>query len=216
VSFGALVAAAMVTGCAQPASAVARPTNVTVVAGPTSASIEEEWQAAKARETVRTHAETSEAPRVRTEKSAPPLGSATADNQLPLNNAAVPFATYLNAMHNRIHPEFADRALGKLDSLPRTHPLNDRTLRTRVEIVVDGTSGAISKVAVVVPSRLVGFDVLVVDSLMRAGPFTQPPSTIRSADGNVYMHWDFTRDEVFACSTMHVRPFLLATAGTAP
>ena len=39
-------------------------------------------------------------------------------NQTALNTAAVPFASYLNGMHNRIHPIFADSFLGSLDGLP--------------------------------------------------------------------------------------------------
>ena len=37
-------------------------------------------------------------------------------------------------------------------------------------------------------------------------------SVIRSADGNVYIHWEFHRDEVYACSTMNCRPFILAVS----
>ena len=50
--------------------------------------------------------------------------------------AAVPFATYLNGMHNRIHPIFADSFLGSLDSLPATHPMNDPKIFTSLEIVL--------------------------------------------------------------------------------
>jgi hypothetical protein len=42
-------------------------------------------------------------------------------NQTALNTARVPFASYLNAMHNRIHPIFADSFLDSLDRLPPTH-----------------------------------------------------------------------------------------------
>jgi hypothetical protein len=45
----------------------------------------------------------------------------------------------------------------------------------------------------------------------RAQPFGPAPGAIVSADGNVYLHWEFHRDEVFACSTMHARPFMLNT-----
>src|SRR5690606_23447442 len=39
-------------------------------------------------------------------------------NQTALNAARVPFATYLNTIHNQIHPIFADDFLVSLDSLP--------------------------------------------------------------------------------------------------
>jgi hypothetical protein len=37
-----------------------------------------------------------------------------------------------------------------------------------------------------------------------------------SPDGNVYLHWEFHRDEVYACSTMNARPFLLNTPKKEP
>ncbi len=50
-----------------------------------------------------------------------------------------------------------------------------------------------------------------VDAVHRAQPFGPAPGAIVSPDGNVYLHWEFHRDEVYACSTMHARPFLLNT-----
>ena len=47
------------------------------------------------------------------------------------------------------------------------------------------------------------------DAVQRASPFGPAPSAIVSSDGNVYLHWEFHRDEVYACSTMNARPFLL-------
>ena len=140
------------------------------------------------------------------------VGSVRSDNQLPLKDAALlPFAKYLNAVHNKVHPEFADKEIAKLDELPFNHPLNNTTLVTRVEIVLDGATGAVASLLVVKPSRQPAFDALAVDSLKRAAPFGEAPSAIRSADGKVYVHWEFYRDEVFACSTMHARPFLLSS-----
>ena len=43
-------------------------------------------------------------------------------------------------------------------------------------------------------------------------PFGKPPKAIVSPDGNVYFHWEFHRDPVFACSTMNARPFMLNVA----
>ena len=144
------------------------------------------------------------------------LGSVRAGNQRALNGAAVAFASYLNRMHNRIHPEFADKALAKLDALPPNHPMNDNKLVTRLEIVIDGQTGLMTSVLVVRGSGIAEFDALTVDSLKRALPFDDAPPEIRSADGNVYLHWEFRRDEVFACSTIHARPFLLTTPALQP
>ncbi len=129
-------------------------------------------------------------------------------NQTALNTAAVPFASYLNAMHNRIHPIFADGFLDSLGRLPREHPLNDIKLMTTLEIVLS-PQGHVVRMGVAKGSGITSFDVAALDSVQRASPFGPAPSTIVSPDGNVYLHWEFHRDEVFACSTMNARPFLL-------
>lgn len=137
-------------------------------------------------------------------------------NQTALNTAAVPFASYLNTIHNRIHPLFADSFLGSLDNLPRTHPLNSPKLVTRLEIVVSPKEGRIVKMGIVKTSGITSFDIAALDSVHRAQPFGPAPGAIVSTDGNVYLHWEFHRDEVFACSTMHARPFLLNTPSKGP
>jgi hypothetical protein len=136
-------------------------------------------------------------------------GEVRAGNQTALGPAAVPFASYLNAIHNRIHPEFADKELAKLDALGRAHPLNDTKLVVNIELVLDGATGAIAKLGVIKASGVSDFDTSVLDSLKRAAPFGAAPLPTRSPDRYVYLHWEFHRDEVFACSTMHARPFLL-------
>ena len=130
-------------------------------------------------------------------------------NQTALNAARVPFATYLNTIHNRIHPIFADSFLGSLDGLPGGHPLSNPRLVTHLEIVVAPKDGQIVKMGVVKASGVTAFDVAALDSVKRASPFGPAPSAIVSTDGNVYLHWEFHRDEVFACSTMNARPFML-------
>ncbi len=137
-------------------------------------------------------------------------------NQTALNTARVPFATYLNTIHNRIHPIFADNFLGSLDGLPGAHPLSNVKLVTHLEIVVGPKDGQIVKMGVVKGSGVTAFDVAALDSVKRASPFGPAPSAIVSTDGNVYLHWEFHRDEVFACSTMNARPFLLNIPAAAP
>jgi hypothetical protein len=144
------------------------------------------------------------------------VSSVKPGNQTALNTAAVPFASYLNTIHNRIHPLFADSFLGSLDNLPKTHPLNSPRLITRIEIVVSPKEGRIVKLGVVKTSGITAFDIAALDSVHRAQPFGPAPGAIVSPDGNVYLHWEFHRDEVFACSTMHARPFLLNTPAKGP
>ena len=143
------------------------------------------------------------------------VSSVKPGNQTALNTAAVPFATYLNGMHNRIHPIFADSFLASLDNLPATHPMNDQHLITRLEIVLT-RDGHIVKMGVVKTSGITAFDIAALDSVQRASPFGPAPGAIVSTDGNVYLHWEFHRDEVYACSTMNARPFMLNVAPTAP
>ena len=144
------------------------------------------------------------------------VSSVKPGNQTALNTASVPFASYLNTIHNRIPPLFADSFLGSLDNLPKSHPLNSPRLITRIEIVVSPKEGRIVKLGVVKTSGITAFDIAALDSVHRAQPFGPAPGAIVSPDGNVYLHWEFHRDEVFACSTMHARPFLLNTPAKGP
>jgi outer membrane biosynthesis protein TonB len=68
---------------------------------------------------------------------------------------------------------------------------------------------------IVKTSGITAFDIAALDAVDRAQPFGPAPTAIISADGNVYLHWEFHRDEVFACSTMNARPFLLNTPAPA-
>ncbi len=143
------------------------------------------------------------------------VSSVKPGNQTALNTAAVPFATYLNGMHNRIHPIFADSFLAGLDNLPPTHVLNDQRLITKLEIVLS-RDGHIVKMGIVKTSGITAFDIAALDSVQRASPFGPAPAAIVSADGQVYLHWEFHRDEVYACSTMNARPFMLNSPPAPP
>ena len=136
-------------------------------------------------------------------------------NQTALNAAQVPFASYLNGMHNRIHPIFADSFLESLDSLPGSHPMNDQHLVTRLEIVLT-KDGHLKKMGIVKTSGITGFDIAALDAVDRAQPFGPAPNAIVSPDGNVYLHWEFHRDEVYACSTMGAKPFILNNSAAPP
>ncbi len=135
-------------------------------------------------------------------------------NQTALNTAAVPFASYINHVHNRIHPIFADSFLSSLDSLPSAHPLNNVRMFTRLEIVVT-KEGRLVKMGIVKASGVTAFDIAALDSVSRASPFGPAPSAIHSPDGNVYLHWEFHRDES-ACTTANARPFILNVPAPGP
>jgi TonB family protein len=131
-------------------------------------------------------------------------------NQVPLGPAAVSFARYLNGMHNRIHAHFANEFLAFLDTQPATDPKNDKSLVVRLEIVV-APDGHILRMGVVKASGVLDFDVAALESLDVAQPFGPVPDEIRSVDGNLYLHWELLRDEVYACTTMKARPFRLSS-----
>ena len=137
------------------------------------------------------------------------VSSVKPGNQTALNAAAVPFASYLNGMHNRIHPIFAEAFLESLSGLPPSHPMNDKHLVTRLEIVLT-REGHLKKMGVVRTSGITAFDIAALDAVDRAAPFGPAPGAIVSPDGNVYLHWEFHRDEVYACSTMGARPVILS------
>ncbi len=83
-----------------------------------------------------------------------------------------------------------------------------QNLVTRLEIAID-EAGNIRRMGVVTASGVEEFDVAVLDAVSRAQPFGRTAPTIRSSDGNVYIQWQFHRNEVFACGTQGARPFLL-------
>ncbi len=140
------------------------------------------------------------------------VASVKTGNQTALNTARVPFATYLNGIHNRLHPLFADDYLATLDGLPGGHPLNRPELAASLEVVVNKDDGSIVRMGVVKTSGVTAFDAAALESMQRASPFGKPPAAIVSPDGNVYLHWEFHRNPVVACSTINARPFMLKGA----
>jgi hypothetical protein len=129
-------------------------------------------------------------------------------NQTSLNAAKSAFGTYLNTIHNRIHPIFAEEFLQSLSNLPPGHKLNDH-LVTYVEIVLGKDDGKILRTGITKASGSTVFDLVAVNSARRAGPFGKPPDAIVSHDGKVYIHWEFHRDPYDACSSRNARPYIL-------
>ncbi len=107
-----------------------------------------------------------------------------------------------------MHPWFADRYLVALDKRPKGDPLSNDQLSVSLEIAL-AIDGHIARIGVVRSSGIAEFDAAALESFARAAPFGPVPPAITSADGNVWMRWDMRRDEVFACSTMNARPYLV-------
>jgi TonB family protein len=124
----------------------------------------------------------------------------------------VDFAGYLNAMHRPIHTLFTDGFLSSLSLLPCDDPLNDIGLMVRLEIVLTA-DGRVKQMGVIRSSNEPDFDIAALDSVDRAQPFADTPPGLRSPDGFVYLQWEFHRNELYACSTMGIRPFVWRPTG---
>jgi TonB family protein len=131
-------------------------------------------------------------------------------NQTALNTRAAPFAEFIARMHRNIHALWGFGVLEEWDDLPRSSPLNNDTLLTTLEIVL-ARDGTIDKVSVVQASGYVAYDAAAVDVVYSAGPYPEPPSVIRSANGKIYIHWRFFRDGR-QCATSGVDYFILNNA----
>jgi len=126
-------------------------------------------------------------------------------NQTALNAAASPFAEYINAVHRRIHPQFAWRFLAGLSSI--SGPFSDMTLRTTLEIVFN-RDGSVHRIGFVKSSGFLAFDYGAFEAVLRAQPYPEPPPGILSGDGRVYVHWGFYRNHR-QCGTFNVSPYIL-------
>jgi hypothetical protein len=138
-------------------------------------------------------------------------------NTTALNAAHAPFASYLNNIHNRIHPVFAERFLVSLDGLPSDHPANRPETSTHIEMVLSPEDGRIVRMGVTKASGTTVFDVNALEAVQKSSPFGAAPPSIVSPDGHVYLHWEFHRDPNLACHTYFARPLMLKAAPkTAP
>ncbi|MGC4066895.1 MAG: TonB C-terminal domain-containing protein [Polyangiaceae bacterium] len=133
-------------------------------------------------------------------------------NTTALNAAKAPFASYLNDIHQKIHPIFADDYLTSLRRLPNSDPQNRPELVAHAEIVLSKEDGSLVKAGIVRHSGVTAFDVSALEAILQASPFGKPPEAILSPDGRVYLHWEFYRNPDFACSTYFAHPFILKSA----
>lgn len=149
------------------------------------------------------------------------VASVKVGNATSLNTAFAPFASYLQIMHEAVHPLFAESFLDSLDDLPASNPLSNLKLVTSLEIVLDGERGRIVKMGITRTSGVTAFDVAALDAMERASGgsgrgFGKPPSAILSPDGNVYLHWEFHRHRNVACSNQNAKPYILKGAPKTP
>jgi outer membrane biosynthesis protein TonB len=128
-------------------------------------------------------------------------------NQTALNTRAAPFASFIARMHRSIHELWGFGFLEELEAKSASSPYNDRSLVSKLEIVLNG-DGTVDKVTVIRPSGYLPYDVAAIDVVYSAGPYADPPRAIRSRNGKIYVHWTFHRDER-QCATSGVDYYIL-------
>jgi TonB family protein len=107
-----------------------------------------------------------------------------------------------------------NRGLFATVALASRNPVNDPKLVARIEIVLE-PKGRIERLGIVKTSGITAFDVGALDSVTRAQPFGATPPEARSADGKMYVAWDFHRDSSLSCLTRNARVFR-APSGAGP
>ena len=130
-------------------------------------------------------------------------------NQTALNTAASPFASYLAEIHRRLHAPFRRFR----DNLPSygDNPFSDESLHTKLEIILN-RDGSIHLVGVAQSSGFLPFDFGAFNAVQRGAPYPEAPASIVSADGRVYLHWTFFRNQR-ACGTFNAEPYILGPDG---
>ena len=115
-------------------------------------------------------------------------------NHTALNAHANIFATYINAIHRKIHPRWGTGYLVDLDMHTSPgDPLNDPDLNTLLEFVIKASDGEVEQVNIVRSSGELRFDAEAVTIAHAVGPHPNPPPEIVSPDGRIYIHWNFWR-----------------------
>jgi TonB family protein len=122
--------------------------------------------------------------------------------------ARVSFAIYMVAIHQRLHPIFAEEMRTARAAYSELRDAGE--LSTRVEMVLAETDGSIARMGVIRSSGSAVFDTVALVAVRRAAPFGRPHPSIVSPDGMVYIHWEFRNDPYEGCFTRGVLPFLLA------
>jgi TonB family protein len=128
------------------------------------------------------------------------LGDATA-----LRTRASPFAAYIEQMHDKIHEQFAENFISRVQSLPGDSPMYNDALHTILEISID-PDGSIHAIRVTQPSGWLPFDVGAINAVRASLPFPATPEVIRSPDTRVYVLWHFRRSGNYCHD---IRPFIL-------
>ena len=128
-------------------------------------------------------------------------------NQSELGTRAHPFAAYI-ARASADSPLLGRRILADLDR-KTGGDIYPRQLVTALEISIK-PDGTLAQVVIAKTSGVMPFDAAAIDAVGSSAPFGEPPSSIKSRDGNVYITWHFHRDER-QCATDFVNAHILTT-----
>ncbi|HXJ21902.1 MAG TPA: TonB family protein [Polyangia bacterium] len=131
--------------------------------------------------------------------SAPAQGAIIPADKLPESPLPLPppgpEATYLTAVHNRIHGRWTDNFLRLIgEKLELNNPLNVPDRVAEIDLVI-ATDGQLISSQVSRSSGFPGFDDAVLEILRDAVPYPRPPVEVRSDDGATRLHWMFARDQ---------------------
>ncbi len=117
-------------------------------------------------------------------------------NHTSVNAKRSVYASYINRIHRKIHANWGNEYLPRLDNrYGPGHPLSNADLRATLEIVVDGGSGEVEDVNIVESSGVTSYDAEAVMIAYDTGPHPEAPDEVVSPDGNVYLHWNFWRNQ---------------------
>lgn len=134
-------------------------------------------------------------------------------NHTSVNAYADSTKAYIERIHRKIHRRWAEDYLLHLDTgTPMASPMRDPRLHTLLEMVLDGRTGEVEKVNIVQTSGQLQYDSEAIIILQSIGPHGPAPRDVISANGKVYVHWNFWRDSR-QCGVFGASIFLVNSDG---
>jgi hypothetical protein len=142
------------------------------------------------------------------------IGEVQPGNHTAVNAKKDVAATYINRIHSKVHPRWGGDYLPSLDrNYGPGHPLSNSDLNTVLELAVDGETGKLEEVTIIESSGLTSYDMEAIHIVKSVAPNPEAPEALRSPNGNVYLHWNFWRDQR-QCGTFGVSIYKLREDGT--
>lgn len=128
-----------------------------------------------------------------------------AGERTPYDYDAKEAASYLDAMHKKIHPVYVGRELAAMDKQPASAPWNDREAYAVVLITIDA-AGKVADVNVVKGTGVPELNEAIRRSIKDASPFPKPPTRLLSRDDRARVRWQFHRDPAKECNPTKAWP----------